>query len=74
MTRPLVTLLTPSLNQGRFLAETIESVFAQDSRTSSMRSSFNENEPIICTPGEALTCFLKTRMGVLVLRNHVIER
>jgi len=39
-----------------------------------LNTSFNENEPIVCTPEEALACFGKTRMDALVLGNHVIER
>ncbi|MBI2095122.1 MAG: carbamoyltransferase [Candidatus Omnitrophica bacterium] len=39
-----------------------------------LNTSFNENEPIVCRPEEALDCFLRTRMDVLVLGNHVIER
>jgi carbamoyltransferase len=32
-----------------------------------LNTSFNENEPIVCTPAEAIDCFLRTRMDVLVL-------
>ena len=32
-----------------------------------LNTSFNENEPVVCTPLEALECFLRTRMDVLVL-------
>ena len=39
-----------------------------------LNTSFNENEPIVCTPEEALACFAKTRMDVLVLGNFVLER
>ncbi len=39
-----------------------------------LNTSFNENEPIVCTPDEAIACFLKTTMDVLVLGNHVLER
>ena len=39
-----------------------------------LNTSFNENEPIVNTPGEALACFLRTRMTRLVLGNWVIER
>ena len=37
-----------------------------------LNTSFNENEPIVNTPNEALDCFLRTRMDVLVLKNFVI--
>jgi carbamoyltransferase len=39
-----------------------------------LNTSFNENEPIVCTPEEAIACFTKTSMDVLVLGNHVVER
>jgi carbamoyltransferase len=39
-----------------------------------LNTSFNDNEPIVCTPGEALDCFLKTNMDVLVMGRHVIEK
>jgi carbamoyltransferase len=39
-----------------------------------LNTSFNENEPIVCTPEEALNCFLRTRMDVLVLGPFIIER
>jgi carbamoyltransferase len=39
-----------------------------------LNTSFNENEPVVCKPEEALACFLRTRMDMLVLGDHVIER
>ena len=39
-----------------------------------LNTSFNENEPIVHTPGEALDCFLRTDMDVLVLGRHVLEK
>jgi carbamoyltransferase len=39
-----------------------------------LNTSFNENEPIVNTPEEALDCFLRTRMDMLVLENCVVER
>jgi len=39
-----------------------------------LNTSFNENEPIVCTPQEALDCFLRTKMDVLVLNNFFIKR
>ena len=39
-----------------------------------LNTSFNENEPIVCTPRQAIDCFLKTRMDVLYLGNQVIRR
>jgi carbamoyltransferase len=39
-----------------------------------LNTSFNENEPVVCTPAEALDCFLRTRMDRLVLGDTVIHR
>jgi carbamoyltransferase len=39
-----------------------------------LNTSFNENEPVVCKPEEALACFLRTKMDVLVLENVVISR
>jgi carbamoyltransferase len=39
-----------------------------------LNTSFNENEPIVCHPQEALDCFLRTDMDMLVLGNRIIER
>jgi carbamoyltransferase len=39
-----------------------------------LNTSFNENEPVVCRPEEALDCFLRTRMDMLVLGDHVIDR
>ena len=38
-----------------------------------LNTSFNENEPIVCTPTEALECFLRTDMDVLILGDFVIK-
>ena len=39
-----------------------------------LNTSFNENEPVVCKPQEALDCFLRTKMDVLVMGNWVVER
>lgn len=39
-----------------------------------LNTSFNENEPVVCKPEEALACFLRTRMDLLVLGDYVVER
>jgi carbamoyltransferase len=39
-----------------------------------LNTSFNENEPVVCRPEQALDCFLRTRMDVLVLGNTFIHR
>lgn len=39
-----------------------------------LNTSFNDNEPIVNTPEEALICFLNTKMDVLVLENFIIVK
>ena len=39
-----------------------------------LNTSFNENEPIVDTPAQALDCFLRTRMDAIVLQDTVIRR
>lgn len=39
-----------------------------------LNTSFNENEPVVCRPEEALDCFLRTKMDVLVLGDWMVTR
>jgi carbamoyltransferase len=39
-----------------------------------LNTSFNDNEPIVCRPEEALECFRRTQMDVLVMGNFLLER
>jgi len=39
-----------------------------------LNTSLNENEPIVNTPSEAINCFKRTKMDVLVLGNFYIGR
>ncbi len=39
-----------------------------------LNTSFNENEPIVNSPANALDCFLRTKMDMLVLENYIITR
>ena len=39
-----------------------------------LNTSFNENEPVVCRAVEALDCFLRTKMDVLVLGNYFVSR
>ena len=39
-----------------------------------LNTSFNENEPVVCRPSEALDCFLRTKMDVLVLGDWMVVR
>jgi len=39
-----------------------------------LNTSFNENEPIVCTPEEAVDCFLRTKMDSLTIGDFLIEK
>lgn len=39
-----------------------------------LNTSFNENEPVVCTPQQALDCFLRTRMDLLVVGDTLFLR
>jgi carbamoyltransferase len=39
-----------------------------------LNTSFNENEPIVCRPQEALDCFLRTKMDLLVMGKYIVRR
>jgi carbamoyltransferase len=39
-----------------------------------LNTSFNENEPMVCSPRDAIDCFMKTRIDVLYLGNYVVRR
>jgi carbamoyltransferase len=39
-----------------------------------LNTSFNENEPIVCTPEEAIACFQRTQMDVLVIGRFVCKK
>ena len=39
-----------------------------------LNTSFNENEPIVCTPQEAIDCFQRTRMDVLAIGPFLVVK
>ena len=39
-----------------------------------LNTSFNENEPIVEDPAEAIDCFLRTKMDVLVIGSHFCKK
>jgi carbamoyltransferase len=39
-----------------------------------LNTSFNDNEPIVNSPAEALACFQRTGIDVLVLGDRVLDR
>lgn len=39
-----------------------------------LNTSFNENEPIVCEPLEAIECFMRTKMDTLVIGSYVCKK
>lgn len=39
-----------------------------------LNTSFNENEPIVCTPDEAIDCYLRTRMDALAIGGYLVSK
>lgn len=39
-----------------------------------LNTSFNENEPIVCTPDEAVDCFVRTKMDALVIGDYLVQK
>lgn len=39
-----------------------------------LNTSFNENEPIVCHPQEAIECFKRTELDFLVLQNFIVKK
>ena len=39
-----------------------------------LNTSFNENEPIVCQPAEAIECFLRTKMDALAIGNYLVQK
>lgn len=60
-------------DNGRY-ARLIQRFFERTGVPMILNTSFNENEPIVCTPRQALDCFLRTRMDFVVLDDVLIRR
>lgn len=39
-----------------------------------LNTSFNENEPIVCTPQEGIDCFMRTKMDALAIGNYLVRK
>ena len=52
----------------------ISGFFARTGVPILLNTSLNENEPVVRTPAEAISCFLRTDMDALVLGAQVIDR
>jgi carbamoyltransferase len=82
--RPQIPAVTHADGSGRLqtvsaktnprYAALIEAFRAETGVPMVLNTSFNENEPVVCRPSEALDCFLRTNMDVLVLGDYFIQR
>lgn len=82
--RPLIPAVTHVDGSGRLQTVSEETNFRYHRLISAFReqtgiplilnTSFNENEPVVCRPEEALSCFLRTQMDLLVLDRWIISR
>ena len=82
--RPLIPAVTHADGTGRLQTVTeaangryyhlIRAFQARTGVPMVLNTSFNENEPIVCTPEQALDCFLRTKMDLLVLGPVLIRR
>ncbi|HEV8607663.1 MAG TPA: carbamoyltransferase C-terminal domain-containing protein [Tepidisphaeraceae bacterium] len=52
----------------------IKEFFRQTGVPTVLNTSFNENEPIVNTPAQALDCFLRTKMDRIVMGSTVVSR
>ena len=39
-----------------------------------LNTSFNENEPIVCRPQEAIDCFMRTKMDIIEMGNCTVRK
>ena len=67
-------LQTVTREQNPLYYDLIRQFFALTEVPMILNTSFNENEPIVCRPQEALDCFLRTHMDLLVLGYWQIRR
>lgn len=67
-------LQTVEINQNEKYYKPINEFYKLTKIPILLNTSFNENEPIVCKPEEAIDCFLRTKMDILVIEDYVIFR
>jgi carbamoyltransferase len=65
---------TVSLDNNQDFYKLIKAFYALTGIPLLLNTSFNENEPIVNTPAEAIDCFVRTSMDMLVLENIIVKR
>ena len=67
-------LQTVSESQNGRYYRLIHRFFEQTGVPMVLNTSFNENEPIVCSPRQALDCFLRTKMDMVVINDVLLRR
>lgn len=67
-------LQTVDQNANRKYYDLINAFYQKTQVPVLLNTSFNENEPIVNTPDEALACFLRTDMDMLVMEDIVVTK
>jgi len=66
-------LQTVASNENPLFHQLIEAFAARTGVPILLNTSFNEQEPIVCSPDDALHCFLRTGMDMLVMGSFIVE-
>ena len=67
-------LQTVNYNQNKKFYNLIKKFYEISNVPILLNTSFNENEPIVMSPENALECFLRTEMDFLVINNFFINK
>ena len=67
-------LQTLKENDNKFIYKLISEFNRQTEIPILLNTSFNENEPIVCKPEEAINTFIRTEMDALLLENYLLYR
>ena len=67
-------LQTVTKSSNKLYYQLIEKFYKETKVPMLLNTSFNENEPIVCEPRQALNCFLRTKMDMLVLNDFLVIR
>ena len=67
-------LQTVERTQNRKYYDLIKAFYELSGVAIVLNTSFNENEPIVDTPAQAVACFVRTNMDVLCLNNYLVVK
>jgi carbamoyltransferase len=67
-------LQTVKRNENQLYYDLVESFGKKTGVPVLLNTSFNENEPIVCNPHEAIDCFTRTKMDILVIGSFFCKK